>query len=455
MSNFHKFSGDGLRMPVLSGDPSSPIDGLMWYNSSSGEIKMRSNGATLVIGEVGSEFTDASFRILDDVDGTKKIAFEAGGLSTSTTRTITMPDADVDLGAIADAVLRDGSVAMTGDLDLGTNKATNMGAGSASGDAVEYDQFNTALGLKIDSSEKGAASGVATLDGGGKVPASQLPSSLMEYKGQWDASLNSPTLADGVGDAGDVYIVSVAGTQDLGSGSITFSLGDWVIYNGSIWEKSLNSNAVVSVNGQTGVVVLDTDDISEGSALYFTNARALAASLTGFSAGADSAITSGDTILSGLEKAQGQINARMSSLSDDSSPALGGDLDLGANSLLHGGAGIEKGASAGSTYFDDYDHALTLSASTSAVIPEFTVSHASLDACKIDYRVSTSAGVRVGTLFIATDGTSASLTDSYTETADLGISFSAGVNGASLEVSYNNGSANAGTLRGQSRRFKA
>jgi hypothetical protein len=98
--------------------------------------------------------------------------------------------------------------------------------------------IQTQLGNKIESSEKGANNGVATLDAGGKVPASQLPSSLMEFKGAWNASTNSPTLADGTGDNGDVYRVSVAGTQNLGSGSLTFAVGDFVIYNGTIWQRS-------------------------------------------------------------------------------------------------------------------------------------------------------------------------------------------------------------------------
>ena len=93
---------------------------------------------------------------------------------------------------------------------------------------------------QIPLTQKGVANGVATLDAGGKIPSAQLPSSVMEYKGTWNANTNTPTLADGVGDNGDVYVVSVAGTQDLGSGSITFAVGDWVVYNGSIWEKSLN-----------------------------------------------------------------------------------------------------------------------------------------------------------------------------------------------------------------------
>jgi hypothetical protein len=121
--------------------------------------------------------------------------------------------------------------------------------------------------------QKGSSNGLATLDAGGKIPSSQLPSSVMEYKGTWNASTNTPTLADGVGDTGDVYLVNVAGTQNLGSGSITFAVGDWVVYNGTIWQKSINSNAVVSVNGYTGVVALTTSDISEGTNLYYLDSR--------------------------------------------------------------------------------------------------------------------------------------------------------------------------------------
>ena len=125
-------------------------------------------------------------------------------------------------------------------------------------------------------SEKGSPNGVATLDGGGKVPITQLPSAIMTYEGVWNASTNSPTLADGTGDTGMVYRVGTAGTQDLGSGSIDFNVGDYVIYNNSgVWEKSDTTDAVASVNGFTGIVVLDTDDIAEGvTNLYYTDERA-------------------------------------------------------------------------------------------------------------------------------------------------------------------------------------
>jgi hypothetical protein len=124
---------------------------------------------------------------------------------------------------------------------------------------------DTRANLKINVTEKGANNGVATLDAGGKVPASQLPVGAQVYKGTWDASTNSPTLVDGTGSAGWTYRVTVAGTQNLGSGAITFSVGDDIIYNGTIWQRNPSSTGVSSVNSQTGTVVLTTDDVNEGN----------------------------------------------------------------------------------------------------------------------------------------------------------------------------------------------
>jgi hypothetical protein len=119
----------------------------------------------------------------------------------------------------------------------------------------------TALDLKQDLSEKGQANGYASLDGGGKVPVAQLPNSIMEYKGTWNADTNTPTLASGTGSPGDVYRVSVAGT----SLSLTFEVGDYVIYNGSTWEKSDTTDSVASVNGYTGNVTLAASDVGLGN----------------------------------------------------------------------------------------------------------------------------------------------------------------------------------------------
>lgn len=86
-------------------------------------------------------------------------------------------------------------------------------------------------------SHLGTSNGIATLDADGRVPYSQLPESAMEYKGTWNASTNTPTLADGTGNTGDMYMVSVEGTVDFGSGDITLYEGDSVVYNGSVWQR--------------------------------------------------------------------------------------------------------------------------------------------------------------------------------------------------------------------------
>ena len=43
-------------------------------------------------------FNDGKFEIFDDADPTKRLDFEVSEISPGTTRTITMPDEDVDLG---------------------------------------------------------------------------------------------------------------------------------------------------------------------------------------------------------------------------------------------------------------------------------------------------------------------------------------------------------------------
>jgi hypothetical protein len=125
----------------------------------------------------------------------------------------------------------------------------------------------------IPMTQKGVASGVATLDASGKVPASELNVSGLAYKGDWNASTNTPTLANGTGVNGDFYKVSVAGNQNLGGGAADYAVGDWVMYDGAVWDHFGAHEAVASVNGKTGVVVLVAADVG---AVDLTTAQAIA-----------------------------------------------------------------------------------------------------------------------------------------------------------------------------------
>lgn len=86
------------------------------------------------------------------------------------------------------------------------------------------------------------ATGVCPLDENGLIPVNRLPTESLVFKGLWDASTNEPVLSDATGMKGDFYICSTAGTQNLGSGEITFSENDTVIHDGTIWHRVASSS---------------------------------------------------------------------------------------------------------------------------------------------------------------------------------------------------------------------
>lgn len=67
------------------------------------------------------------------------------------------------------------------------------------------------------------------------------------YQGTWDASANSPTLTSSVGVKGNYYVVSVAGTTTL-NGISLWSIGDWAVFNGSVWQKVDGGSSEAYVN---------------------------------------------------------------------------------------------------------------------------------------------------------------------------------------------------------------
>ena len=120
---------------------------------------------------------------------------------------------------------------------------------------------------------KGANNGLASLGADGKVPTTQLPASVlgsMEYVSTFDASSGSYP-APGNLEKGWYYVCSVAGTIS----SVVYNIGDMAVYNGSGWDKIDNTDSIISVAGKTGIVTLDTSNVSENASyLYFTDERA-------------------------------------------------------------------------------------------------------------------------------------------------------------------------------------
>lgn len=131
----------------------------------------------------------------------------AGGITTSSDAegNITFTQGAVDLSGY---LLLNGLSPMAANLAMGTNKITGLGTPSADADAATKGYVD-----------------------------SNIVSGAVVFKGTWNASTNTPTLINGTGTTGWQYAVSVSGSQDLGSGSISFNAGDFIIYNGTVWQR--------------------------------------------------------------------------------------------------------------------------------------------------------------------------------------------------------------------------
>lgn len=177
----------------------------------------------------------------------------------------------------------------------------------------------------IPVAEKGVALGVVPLDASTKIDPIYLPSGAINFKGVWNAANNTPTLADGIGVNGDEYIVGVAGTQDLGSGNISFAVGDFVLYtSANVWvDIPVSGSGVQSFNGRSGIVTLLSGDV--------TNALSTGSIVNSKLANSNITITTG------------------TGLSGGGTVALGGSLTLTADGILNivGGTGVTVSTSSG------------------------------------------------------------------------------------------------------------
>ena len=168
-----------------------------------------------------TDFSDSDFRISDNGDSSKKVAFEVSGLSAATVRTITMPDANVNLADVNNSILTDGSRAMAAALDMGTNKLLNVAAGTAATDGVNYGQL-TALDDLIKKLE--------------------FQDSVI------DKDLTAPP---GSPSTGDRYLIGL----DTGASAAT---GAWATHDGKITEW--NGSAWVFTTPTTGMFVVADDE---------------------------------------------------------------------------------------------------------------------------------------------------------------------------------------------------
>jgi hypothetical protein len=249
------------------------------------------NGSTSDVGPISATFYTGVTPIVVN-NTTNQISLDTVPVAFGGTGATTASGARTNLGLGSIATQNSNSVTITGGAITGITDLAIADGGTGASTASDA-RTNLGLGSAAVLTA-GAALGAATLDAGGTVPLSQIPASIqggVSYQGAWNASTNSPTLTSSVGTKGYYYVVSTAGSTNL-NGVTDWNIGDWAIFNGSIWQKIDNTDAVTSVNGYTGTVVLTNTDISGFGTMSTQNANAV--SITG---GSESGVShSGDTI---------------------------------------------------------------------------------------------------------------------------------------------------------------
>ncbi len=147
------------------------------------------------------------------------------------------------------------SLAVSAGIDMGSTNITNLADPTLAQHAVTLSYLETELnGNYVHVNEVGAANGIAPLNASSKIDATYLPSYV-------DDVLEYANLAGfpGTGEQGKIYVAIDTNKTYRWSGSVYIEI---------------SSSDVNSVNGQTGVVVLNSGHIAEGANLYFTDGRA-------------------------------------------------------------------------------------------------------------------------------------------------------------------------------------
>jgi hypothetical protein len=159
----------------------------------------------------------------------------------------------------------------------------------------------------------------------------------LNFKGTWNASTNTPTLASGVGTKGDYFVVGVAGATTL-DGISTWGVGDWATYNGSVWQRVEGGADLEGVN-------LNVSGTTNLAALTASTALALDAS---------------KNVVSVTNTGTG--NNVLGTSPTMATPTLTGDVQMSTGNLVIGtaGKGIDfsaDGQAAGMTseLLDDYE----------------------------------------------------------------------------------------------------
>ena len=237
-------------------------------------------------------------------------------------------------------------------------------------------------------------------------------------------------------------------TPDDGAIAYDATQGKFVVYEAGNWVNNVSATDLTNYYTKAEIDALTTSDIVEGSNLYFTTARARTAAVVNSTAGAETDQAPSVASIKTYVNGQGFLK----NVVEDTTPELGGDLDVlnrkilssTSNSITIQSLQNTVVRSNGTAFIQDrYVSGITLAAAAPAgtAIASLTFPFATINGMVIAYRVITSNGrARIGTMHVVTNGTLATLVDTFTDTAATGITFNVVITGANLVVNYKNAS---------------
>ena len=130
-----------------------------------------------------------------------------------------------------------------------------------------------------------------------KTAAQSGTTGALVYQGTWNASTNNPTLTSSVGTKGYYYVVSTAGSTNL-DGTTLWGVGDWAVFNGSIWQKvdggDTGNFVNISVSALTGYMYANgTSNVTASTTIPSGNVSGLGTMAT---QNANAVVITGGTI---------------------------------------------------------------------------------------------------------------------------------------------------------------
>ena len=246
---------------------------------------------------------DSTFYIYDNGDATKRIAFQASGITTATTRTVTVPDSNVDLGALVNANISGSAAVAYSKLNL-TDSIVNADINSAA--AIADSKLATiSTALKVSNSATTATdantnSAIVARDGSGNFSAGTITANLT---GAVTGNASTATaLASNPSDcASDTYATAIAASGNLtcgavsaaggGTGQTSYTIGDLLYASGAtaLSKLAAGTSGYVLTSGGAGVapswVSGLTNPMNAGGQIIYGGASGAPTALANGSAG--------------------------------------------------------------------------------------------------------------------------------------------------------------------------